>query len=69
MEHPRAVNEDFNMSSSEEITILELAKKIWNICNSGKEFKVKHLPALSNDMSRRVRILQRQKIFLDGKQK
>ncbi len=54
MEHPRAVNEDFNMSSSEEITILELAKKIWNICNSGKEFKVKHLPALSNDMSRRV---------------
>lgn len=54
MEHPKAVNKDFNISSSEEITILELAKKIWNICNPGKEFSVKHLPAPNNDMSRRV---------------
>lgn len=54
MEHPKAENDDFNISSSEEIKIINLAKKIWDYCNLDKEFKVKHLESFKNDMSRRV---------------
>ncbi|MDR1514733.1 MAG: NAD-dependent epimerase/dehydratase family protein [Synergistaceae bacterium] len=38
IEKPQALNEDFNIASSSPITVLELAKVIWNKINKDKEF-------------------------------
>jgi nucleoside-diphosphate-sugar epimerase len=38
MESERAINEDFNISTPQATTVLELAQLIWNITNPEKEF-------------------------------
>jgi len=50
----KAVNEDFNLGTDQETKIIELARMIWNIENSNKEFKVKHLPAFKHDVKKRI---------------
>lgn len=39
MESKDALNNDFNISTSESTTVLELAKLVWNEVNPGKEFR------------------------------
>jgi len=39
MESDKAVNEDFNISTSVATSVLELAQLIWNTINPGEEFK------------------------------
>jgi nucleoside-diphosphate-sugar epimerase len=39
MEHPAALNEDFNLSVAEPTTVLELAEAIWKKVNPGKPFR------------------------------
>ncbi len=39
MEHPNALNEDFNLSTAESTTVLELAEKIWQRINGEKPFR------------------------------
>lgn len=51
---PRAKNEDFNISTQEEIKMIDLAKKIFASCCPGKEFKVKFVPAFKYDIRRRI---------------
>lgn len=41
-------NEDYNLGSSRETSILELAKMLWKICGRKEPFKVKHLPEFSH---------------------
>jgi nucleoside-diphosphate-sugar epimerase len=53
LENPRATNEDFNLSTDEEVKILDLAEMIFNMCRPNEEFSVKHLPAYSVDSRRR----------------
>lgn len=38
IEHPDAINEDFNISTSTATTVLELAELIWAKCRPGKPF-------------------------------
>jgi nucleoside-diphosphate-sugar epimerase len=52
IENPAAINEVFNIGSSQEVSVLELGNKIIEITNSSS--KIVHLPALEEgDMTRR----------------
>lgn len=39
MEHPAALNEDFNVSTARATTVLELAEAIWRKINGGRPFR------------------------------
>jgi nucleoside-diphosphate-sugar epimerase len=52
--HPAAVNEDFNISASEELTVAEIARIIWEECGRPPgEFELEHLPTFEVDVQRR----------------
>jgi UDP-glucose 4-epimerase len=54
MGHPAAVNEDFNVSTSEERTVAEIARVIWEECGEDpSEFELEHLPSFEVDVQRR----------------
>jgi UDP-glucose 4-epimerase len=54
MGHPAAVNEDFNVSASEELTVAEVARVIWEECGENPaEFELEHLPSFEVDVQRR----------------
>ncbi len=47
-------NEDFNVSASQELTVAELARIIWEACgNDPEEFELRHLPTFEVDVQRR----------------
>lgn len=50
MEHPDANNEDFNISSDEYISIMELARMIWHKINGAMPFTVVCDLALTSDV-------------------
>jgi nucleoside-diphosphate-sugar epimerase len=51
---PEALNEDFNIGSGQEVTILELAKTLHHICYPQGEFRVKFLPGFKQAVQRSV---------------
>ena len=54
LRHPAALNEDFNISAGEELTVAEIARQIWEICGqSPDEFELEHLPTYPVDVQRR----------------
>lgn len=55
MEHSRALNEDFNISTATSTTVLELAELIWRkIHGSGKPFRYVSDDAFEYDVQKRV---------------
>jgi UDP-glucose 4-epimerase len=55
MEHPDALNDDFNLSTSESTTVLELAQAIWTeIKGDDVPLRVVSDPPFAHDVSRRV---------------
>lgn len=55
MEHPAALNEDFNLSTSESTTVLELARVIWSkIHGPDREFRYVSDEAFEHDVQKRV---------------
>jgi UDP-glucose 4-epimerase len=56
MESPKAVNEDFNLSTAQSTTVLELAEAIWNKVHGddGKPFQYVTDPPFEHDVQRRV---------------
>jgi UDP-glucose 4-epimerase len=55
MEHPAALNEDFNLSTSEATTVLELALAIWtNIRGTEVPLRTVSDPPFAHDVQRRV---------------
>jgi len=49
-----AENEDFNISASEELTVAEIARLVWEACgNDPAAFELEHLPAFEIDVQRR----------------
>ena len=54
LEHDNAVNEDFNLSSPVETTILELARLLHGLCNVDWPFEVTHVPGFEHDIRRRI---------------
>jgi UDP-glucose 4-epimerase len=54
LRHPAALNEDFNISAGEELTVAEIARQIWETCGrSPDEFELEHLPTYPVDVPRR----------------
>jgi nucleoside-diphosphate-sugar epimerase len=48
------LNEDFNVSASEELTVAEIARVVWEVCgNDPDEFALEHLPTYRVDVQRR----------------
>jgi nucleoside-diphosphate-sugar epimerase len=54
MEHPAARNDDFNLSTAQSTTVLELAENIWDRLNPGTPFRYVSDPAFDHDVQRRV---------------
>ena len=54
MSHPAGENEDFNVSASEELSIAEIARIVWEECGRDPAaFELKHLPTFEVDVQRR----------------
>jgi nucleoside-diphosphate-sugar epimerase len=54
LRHPAALNEDFNISAGEELTIAQAAELIWEVCGMPvEEFELEHLPTYRVDVQRR----------------
>jgi len=54
MAHPAGENEDFNISASEELTVAEIARIVWEECGEPPdELELEHLPSFRVDVQRR----------------
>jgi UDP-glucose 4-epimerase len=54
MASPAGENEDFNISASEELTVAEIARRIWVACGEDPQrFELEHLPTFEVDVQRR----------------
>ena len=54
MASPAGENEDFNVSASEERTVAEIARLIWEACGEDPaDFELEHLPSFEVDVQRR----------------
>jgi nucleoside-diphosphate-sugar epimerase len=55
MASPAGLNEDFNITGSEELTVAEIARIIWEACGRDpEEFELKHLEPFRVDVQRRL---------------
>jgi nucleoside-diphosphate-sugar epimerase len=55
MEHPAALNEDFNVSTSDSTTVLELAELIWRkVKGDDTPFRYVSDPGFEHDVARRI---------------
>jgi UDP-glucose 4-epimerase len=54
IEHPAALNEDFNLSTARSTTVMELAELIWKKVNPAKPFRVVHDDPFTYDVQMRV---------------
>ncbi|HUN81731.1 MAG TPA: NAD-dependent epimerase/dehydratase family protein [Phycisphaerae bacterium] len=54
IEHPRALNEDFNLSRDQSTTVLELAELIWKKIHPNKPFRYVSDPPFQYDVRKRV---------------
>lgn len=54
MESPAALNEDFNLSTSESTTVSELATLIWSKIHGNKPLSIVHEPPFEHDVQKRV---------------
>ncbi|HWD64880.1 MAG TPA: NAD-dependent epimerase/dehydratase family protein [Solirubrobacteraceae bacterium] len=51
---PAGENQDFNISAREELTVAEIARRIWLACDEPEEdFALRHLPSFEVDVQRR----------------
>ena len=65
LEHPDALNEDFNLSTAESMTVLELAEAIWQQINGpGVPLRVVHDEPFAYDVQRRVPSTEKAKRIL-----
>jgi nucleoside-diphosphate-sugar epimerase len=54
MADPAGENEDFNISASDELTIAEIARIVWEACGERPEdLELEHLPTFEVDVQRR----------------
>lgn len=54
IENEKALNEDFNISTAQSTTVIELATKIWQKLNGGKPFKFVSDKPFVHDVQKRV---------------
>jgi nucleoside-diphosphate-sugar epimerase len=54
MSSPAGLHEDFNISASEELTVAEIARIVWEVCGRDPAaFELEHLPSFTVDVQRR----------------
>jgi nucleoside-diphosphate-sugar epimerase len=54
MSSPAGLHEDFNISASEELTVAEIARIVWEVCGRDPDaFELTHLPSFAVDVVRR----------------
>ena len=54
MSSPAGENEDFNISASQELTVAEIARLIWEACgHPGETLELEHVPSFAVDVQRR----------------
>jgi len=59
------LNEDFNISASEELTVAEIARRVWAACGADPEaFALEHLPSFAVDVPRRWPSVQKARELL-----
>ena len=54
LDHEAAINQDFNLSTDQATTVLELANAIWDKINAGSPLRVVRDPGFDHDVLRRV---------------
>jgi UDP-glucose 4-epimerase len=64
MEHPDARNDDFNLSTAEPTTVLELAENIWNRLRPGTPFRYESDEPFEHDVQKRVPSVEKAKQVL-----
>jgi len=63
--HPAAENEDFNISASDERTVADIARIVWEECGMPpEEFELEHLPSFQVDVQRRWPSVEKAKRLL-----
>ncbi len=68
MESKKAENEDFNIGSEKEMTMLQLAKLLWEKCQVKKPFKAKFVTGFKYDIKKRVPLSKKARKVLGWKQ-
>jgi len=53
IENKSSYNETFNVSGNEEIKIINVLRKIWEITNQKRKLEIKHIPTFKDDVKRR----------------
>jgi nucleoside-diphosphate-sugar epimerase len=64
MQHPAALNEDFNLSTAESTSVLELAKTIWAKIHPEKPFEVIFDDPFQHDVQKRIPSVEKAKRVL-----
>lgn len=64
MESDKALNEDFNLSTEESTTVLELVETIWKKINADRPFSVVSEPGFEYDVARRIPSVEKAKDVL-----
>lgn len=64
-----AKNEDFNLGNPDEITIKELAEKIWNLADREREIRFDRKESFSKDVQKRIPSSEKAKRLLDWEPK
>jgi UDP-glucose 4-epimerase len=65
MVHPAGTDEDFNISASQELTVAEIARVVWEACGKDPdEFELEHLPSFEVDVQRRWPSVEKAKRLL-----
>jgi UDP-glucose 4-epimerase len=64
MESEKAFNEDFNLSTAESTTVLELVEKIWEKIHSDKPLRIQKDQGFEYDVNKRVPSVEKAKAIL-----
>jgi UDP-glucose 4-epimerase len=66
MRSPAGLNEDFNISAADELSVAEIAGLIWEACGEDPDaFALEHLPSFPVDVQRRWPSVEKAKRLLD----
>jgi nucleoside-diphosphate-sugar epimerase len=64
MESEKSLNDDFNLSTGEQTTVLELVKVIWDKINPGQHLEITKDPGFEYDVSKRVPSIEKSRTIL-----
>ena len=66
--HPAGLNEDFNVSAADELTVAEIARICWEAAgNDPADLELEHLPSFEVDVQRRWPSVEKAERLLDWK--